>query len=293
MKRLATTAIALAALAWHAHSASETPDTITNPGTRVVITESLRGATVEITDSMGNTTRRHLGGADGVTRTIRTENILELKSVRIGDRNRSRWTVNTGGVNIGWVSAPGHPSNLPVEMGKSWEAGWFEIIGVGFDAGPMTTIRLGIGMDWKNYKITTPDYRYATDSEGVMTGAPYPAGTSPINSRLKTFTLSMPLMVRQKMPFRLMGQQQWVAVGIAPGYSPHASIVTRWETAQGKKVKESTNKTGHRRWVCELVGMLGLSEDVGIYLRYQPMSVVRQSGAPDFRSLSTGLIFFY
>ena len=65
------------------------------------------------------------------------------------------------------------------------------------------------------------------------------------------------------------------------------------EISRSHKDKQSNSKIGHRRWSYELIGMAGISSQVAVYLRYQPMSVLSGAGQPDFKSLSTGLIFFY
>lgn len=205
----------------------------------------------------------------------------------------SRWNVHSGGFAAGFVAALNHPADMPIEMGKSFEFAWTEIIGVGFKATRTTELRLGFGIDWRNYKISTPDRRFTFDDAGNVTTAPYPdIAARPVNSRLKVFNLQLPFAIKQKMPFRLFKQQQWLAVGITLDYSPHASMLTRYATAEGNKVKISSDKIGQRRWSYELTGILGVSEAVGIYVRYQPLSVL-SSPQPDFSSLSTGLIFFY
>lgn len=275
-------------------AATEYRDTTVTEIGRAVITELPDGTTVlEITDKTGSVATRTLGSDASATRKSFSTNITEYTTYRIGLNRGSKWTLNCGGFNIGWTAAQGHPATIPVEQGKSWEIGWMEIVGIGYDASPTTRIKLGLGLDWRNYKITTPDYRFVKTEEGTISTAPYPESTTPRNSRLKVFSLNMPLMVRQQMPFRLFGQQQWIAVGAILDYSPHASLLTRWRDSSGKSTKVSDNKIGHRRWSYEWAAIVGLSDDIGIYMRYQPKSVLSGHGQPDFKSLSTGLIFFY
>ena len=293
MTRIIAT-IAAAILTAMSVYAQENTDTTTTSSKRAVIYELTDGSTVvEVTDANGVMTRTPLSNNN-------TEDVdyISIKSLRIPNHIRmgskySRWDLKCGGFNFGWNFAPGHPGNMPVEAGKSFEIGWFELIGVEYKAGPTTSFNLGFGMDWRNYKISTPDYRFVGSATGGVEMTPYPEGSTPRNSRIKIFTLSMPLMIKQKMPFRLFGSQQWLAVGASLGYSPHGSILTRWSDESGHKDKQSNSKIGHRRWSYELIGMAGISSQVAVYLRYQPMSVLSGAGQPDFKSLSTGLIFFY
>lgn len=279
MKRIFIT-IALAATLTSAISAAERPDTvITETRTDgVIVTSYYPDGTSPRTAAR---TSEELGNP-----------IITINDKSIGFKNR-HWTVTSGGFNIGWVASPGHPSTMPVEMGKSWEIGWYEIIAVRYMPTGSTSISLGFGMDWRNYKITTPDYRFTVGDDRIVAGEPYPAGVSPRNSRLKVFNLSLPLTVKHKLPLRIFGFKQWIAAGVTANYAPHASMLTRWRDSEGKNIKHESNKIGHRRWSCDLTVMLGLSSYLGVYMRYQPQSILKGAGQPDLKSLSTGLILFY
>lgn len=281
MKRISAI-VALAAILTTAINASERPDT--------VITETRPDGVIVTTYYPDGTAPKSTQTATTVYYTNKSSVIIKDKS--IGFKN-SRWKVTSGGFNIGWVAAPGHPSTMPVEMGKSWEIGWYEILGISYQPTTSTSISLGFGMDWRNYKITTPDYRFSVDDDRVVTGEPYPADAAPRNSRLKVFYLSLPFTIKQKLPLRMFGFKQWVAAGVTANYAPHASMLTRWRDTSGKEVKTTSNKIGHRRWSCDITVMLGVSSQVGVYMRYQPQSILRGAGQPDLKSLSTGLIFFY
>lgn len=290
------TAIIIALAAIPASKAQEVADTTLTNTERTVILEHPDGTiTVEVTDSTGTTVHFPIQRVDtaATASTSVRQRITMGKTLNFSIGTRSHWSICSGGFSIGWVSAPGHPSTMPVEMGKSWEISWAEVVGLRYDVSPTTELKLGFGLNWRNYKMTKPESRFTFDNAGNVTSAPYPEGMQPRNSRLKVFNLQLPLAVKQKMPFKLFGQEQWAAVGVTLNYSPHASMLTRYQAPDGSKVKTSCDKIGHRRWSYELTGILGLSEAVGVYVRYQPVSILRGAGQPDFRSLSTGLIFCY
>ena len=272
--------------------AQEIPDSICQKSEQVIIKTLPDGTTtLELTGSDGSTTLSNLK-PDNERIIIITSDTRENHGIKFRTSN-SGWECMSGGFNIGWNFAPQHPRNAPIEPGKSWEIGWFQIAGVRNNITKLTSVSIGVGMDWKNYKITTPDYYFSPDGNGGIDALPYPSGVEPRYSRIKIFTLSLPLMLKQKMPFRLYGTRQWIAVGASLGYSPHGSVLTRWTDDTGRRVRITDKKIGHRRWTCEFVGILGVSSEVGVYVRYQPMSVLRGECQPDFKSLSTGLIFFY
>lgn len=200
------------------------------------------------------------------------------------------WDFSFGGLMFGFVSAPGHPANMPVEMDKSFEIGINHLIGMTYQVNNFS-VKFGFGLDWRNYKITTPDFRF-TDNGSFIGAEPYPEGVTPKNSRLKVFSMQIPLLFKQKMPFRMFGMQQSLMAGVTLNYNSHGSMVSRWTEADGKKVKMNTSHIGQRRFTYDIFGAIGLSNEVGVYVRYSPLSVLRGQNQPDFHSFSTGLIFF-
>ncbi len=283
----------LIALTCHGQEKQDT--TLSKKSDKIIIKEMPDGTTLlELTDTDGDTTITKLNPVSNRTIIInsnRSEHVTNY--TKTYSNSSQKWHFETGALNIGWNFAPGHGHSAPVEAGKSWEIGWFQIAGARYDFSRLTSVSIGIGMDWNNYKITTPDYYFSPNGNGGIETLPYTADVTPRYSRIKTFTLSLPLMIRQRMPFRLYGERQWIAVGASLGYSPHGSVLTRWTDESGRRVRVTDNKIGHRRWTCELIGILGVSSKVGVYVRYQPLSVLRGVGQPDFKSLSTGLILFY
>ena len=104
------------------------------------------------------------------------------------------WNIYSGGFVIGWVDAP---SGLDVNMGRSMELGWLNVAGAKFNTGHGQRITMGVGIDWRNYKLRR-DMRYMWDDDYVWTDL-YPAGATPRSSRLKVFSLTMPIIFRQRL----------------------------------------------------------------------------------------------
>lgn len=292
MKKIITAILAIIITSGAAQAQVSADTTLTVSGRTVIVEHSDGTIMVEVTDNTGKTIQYPIQQTDTTTTSIR-QRVSIGSSLSFNIVHKSPWNICSGGFAVGWVSAPNHPSTMPVEMGKSWEISWEEVLGLRYDISRTTELKLGFGLNWRNYKMTTPDYRFTFDDAGNVTAAPYPDGMIPRNSRLKVFNLRLPLALKQKMPFKLFGQQQWAAVGITLNYSPHASMLTRYQAPDGSKVKTSCDKIGQRRWSYELTGIIGVSEAAGIYIRYQPLSILRGAGQPHFHSLSTGLIFFY
>lgn len=199
------------------------------------------------------------------------------------------WSLSSGLLSFGFVSAPGAPQTLPIEMSKSFEIGWNKIIGARYTYSNFS-FDIGFGINWRNYKITTPDYRFVAEG-GKVSSDLYPEGVDPKNSRLKIFMLEAPVTFKLDMPFRVFGHRPSLTAGVILDYATHGSMLTRWKDAEGHKVKVKSNKIGHRRFGYDIVGILGLSDDVGVMVRYSPLSVLRGNGQPHFHTFSAGLVF--
>lgn len=198
------------------------------------------------------------------------------------------WSLSSGLLSFGFVSAPGAPQTLPVEMSKSFEIGWNKIVGARYTYSNFS-LDIGFGINWRNYKITTPDYRFAVEGGKVYSDV-YPEGVEPRNSRLKIFMLEAPVTLKLRMPFRVFGHRPSLSAGVIFDYATHGSMLTRWNDEKGHSVKVKSNKIGHRRFGYDIVGILGLSDDVGIMVRYSPLSVLRGNGQPHFHTFSAGLV---
>ncbi len=297
MKRLYTLLIAITAISPAITATAATAaDTVIDATTvnRVIIAESNHAATITL-DGIGS-------HADSTfTHRIRlpwngTEHYSAPSTFSVpldGDADcndrLNRWHISTGGVAFGWVNAPG----TPAEMGKSLEIGWFEILGVSYSISRMSTVSVGAGINWRNYKTSLPDVEWQADEAGNATFATWhDTETTSGVSRLKTFSVTIPVMFKQKMPFKLCGQRQWIAAGAELCLTPHASLLSTWHDSEGAKHKLGTDNINHRLFTCNVVGMLGLSDDIGLYVRYCPMRPLA-APSPDFRPLSTGIILFY
>jgi len=113
-------------------------------------------------------------------------------SINIGISNdgNERWNVESGGLMLGWNNAPGLGQ---VQMGKSLDLSWFEIVRARYVITSGTSISLGAGLDWRNYRITTPNSRFV-ENAGTVSLAGYENEVFPNNSRLKTLAINVPLM---------------------------------------------------------------------------------------------------
>ena len=190
------------------------------------------------------------------------------------------WNITSGGLAFGFVD--GISSEADVKMGKSFEISWLNVIGAKYNTGHGQRISVGLGLDWKNYKLGSAE-RFSVDESGVKV-LPYPAGATPRKSRLKVFALELPVIIRQRI-----GRYVDVFAGEITNFNVHSSVVTVYDSPEGK-VEESTSKGIHQAPVTFDV-IAGVNyRKVGAYVRYSPCRVIKDGYGPKINTLSVGLV---
>lgn len=187
------------------------------------------------------------------------------------------WNIYSGGFVIGWVNAP---SGLDVDMGHSMELGWLNVIGAKLNTGHGQRITMGVGIDWRNYKLCRGT-RYAWDDDHVWTDL-YPTDATPRSSRLKVFSLTVPIILRQ----RLVNKVDLMA-GAIVNFNVHGSLETVYDL-DGTKITERTTRIHQVPVTADIFAGVKWS-CLGAYVRYSPCHVLRQEHAPVFTSFSTGI----
>lgn len=295
MKHIYTAIILSVACCSVSVGAQERPDTVmsvTNPSS-VTITENPEGFAVSVLTS----------GPDGESRSeyseafdkpVRIEAVRQRASLTIASSDDNSWDFTLGGPGIGLVNACGQPDGMGIEMGKSFEISWLNAIAVSYRM-PWSTSRLslGIGIDWRNYRISTSATRFIPVEGGGVGIGQYPEGVEAHGSRLKVFGIGMPLIWHQTLPFNIFGDKCLFGLGMVFNYNPHASMLTKWTTADGMKAKQSTDNIGHRRFTVDLIGLVRVWRSISLYVRYSPQTVLKGAGQPRFRPLSSGVVIYY
>lgn len=201
-------------------------------------------------------------------------------------------SMNISGLYFGFVAGQGMPEPMHTQMAKSLEIGIDNLIGLKFKFSKLSSLTTGFGMGWTNYRNSTGDGHWHCEGRTVS-WQPYPEGVSPCGSRIKIYNLKIPVLYKQSMPFTVWGHHPWLGGGVTLNYASHASLKTVWRAPNHEKVSQSSDKIGHRRFSYTLVGMVGVSQGWGIYVRYNPLSVLRGPEQPQFHTLSTGLIIAF
>lgn len=274
---------------------SDTLLNITVPA-RMIITENDKGMRVVVEGS----------GEDGFTASTFTEYTSDaaVKTTknptkkdwieRWADGNitkiregKSWWDFMISGVAIGLVNPINQAPTGGLQWSKSIEICWMSCIGVKYGFAKQSSISLGLGFDWRNYKITTSDRcLVSNDNKGIEWGS-YPDGSKGKNSRLKVFSLQFPLIYSWYIPKSSL----IFKCGPVLNFNTYASLKTAYEDASGNKIEDFTKSISARRFTVDFFGSLSYNSLLGVYVRFSPMKVIDSPSTLNFQPLSVGVTF--
>lgn len=195
-----------------------------------------------------------------------------------------RMNLCVGGFGFGMVNALDAPDGMDVDMGASYELSMDHLLRFNYNLNFSTSVSLGFGMTWRNYRMTGRT-RFIQEGGDLVLGT-YPEGAEIKFSRLKVFSLTVPMMVNQSL-----GKKVVLSVGPVINFNTHGSLKTRY-TLNGEKVKETSNNIHQNRMTVDLMAKLRF-KSLGIYAKYSPMDMLNTEFGPKFRSFSTGITLFY
>lgn len=202
----------------------------------------------------------------------------------------SKWSVAIGGLGFGWnMALDKNPAGMQLRANQSWDITWLYALGVKYSIKALRAdLSLGLGFDWKNYKMASEPWFVPGDGKQVGLGD-MPAGTVAHSSRLKVFSLSVPLVYRQSLGFKLpaCGTPVRLAVGPVLNFNTHGSLLNKYTRADGVEMEQSTNHIGQKKVTVDVYGGLFLNSWLGIYVKYSPMNVLDKG--PQFKSWTMGV----
>ena len=186
---------------------------------------------------------------------------------------------------IGMVNAPKFPDNMKVDMGASYELMIDNIVKCNYYVVPNTTsVSLGFGMTWRNYRMTGTT-RFIKEGDNLILGA-YPEGAEIKFSRVKVYSLMVPLMINQAI-----GRNSVLSFGAVLNFNTHASVKTRY-LLDGEKIKEASNNIHQSSKTIDFMAKLRLGK-IGVYAKYSPSDVLNTAFGPEFNSFSAGVCWFF
>ena len=196
------------------------------------------------------------------------------------------WNLIMSGVTIGLINPINQEPVGGLQWSKSFEISWLSCIGVMY-GNHRASISLGFGFDWRNYKITTSDKCLVANGDKGIEWGSYPSGTRGKNSRLKVFSLQLPLLWTWRIPKSSLEFK----CGPIFNFNTYASLKTAYEDEDGNKMEDFTKAISPRRFTLDFFGSLSYSHAIGLYVRYSPMKVMDAPNTLNFQPLSVGVTF--
>lgn len=183
-------------------------------------------------------------------------------------------------LSFGFITGINQDDGVSINMGQSYEIEWGDVISGKIRVGRKDFLRLGMGFDWRNYRMT--DRMFVKDNDGKISPQDYPAGTEPKFSRIHTFSLSIPLKY-----YHYFNKKIYFAVGPELYFTPWGSLKTKYY--ENREIQKITARNIHENTVSIGVGAEVNIHHIGIYYKYNPFNVLSSSFGPKFSSMTAGL----
>ena len=149
-----------------------------------------------------------------------------------------------------------------------------------FERRHRNSVSLGLGIDWKNYRMTG-DTRFVKAPDGNVALENYPLQVSPDFSRIKVFSLTANLGFTHSFD-----KDFWIGFGPVVNFNVYGSILTEY-SMYGDDIKRKEKDIRQRPITIDWMLRLGIM-GVPLYLKYSGDNVLKDGGVK-FRSLSFGL----
>ena len=149
-----------------------------------------------------------------------------------------------------------------------------------FDRHGHNCLSVGLGIDWKNFRMTD-DQLFTKAPDGNVTVGRYPLEFEPKFSRVKVFSLTATL----RYQFNIA---DGFSIGFGPvvNFNTYASIKTRYKFL-GDKIKHEEKNIRQRPVTIDWMLNMNIAH-LPLYLKYSNDDVLKDGGVK-FRSLSFGL----
>jgi len=174
----------------------------------------------------------------------------------------------------------------PQSVGSSWELMWTIAEVEKFGYGKHHGFSIGFGVDWRNFRIDGRS-KFVKLDDGTVTEESFPAGYDNDFSRIKVFSLTIPVMWKYRT--------KSVTFGLGPviNINSYASIKNRYWDANGEKHKEIFKKIHQRPITVDIMAELNFHNWFSIYGKFSPMTILNSTYAKDvnFQPVSFGVYF--
>ena len=276
----------------NAAAMTENPDTLVDVVSpeQLVITETAQGMTVRVADKETVNTVMVSYGPEATVRTSQktSHSLLRLPFSKdcCKDNCDDRWTLGVSGICIGLTDANGQPAPGGLQWAKSFEISWMSCINANYSFS-RSTLSLGLGFDWRNYKATTNGAWLTATPEGGIAWGTAPEGAQVRYSRLKVFSLQVPLLYSWAIPKTSLAWR----MGPIACFNTYSSLKGIYDDSEGNRCEYFTKALDRRPFTVDFFGCLSYRHYISLYIRYSPMKVMKTGSPINFSPLTIGFGF--
>ena len=145
----------------------------------------------------------------------------------------------------------------------------------------------GIGFDWHNYVLDMN--KHLLEVNGVTSVYDAPAGVNYDFSRLKTFHITIPLLLEWQPTFG-RNHNAFASIGAIAGINTYAAYKIKYKDANGNTMSATESKGLNTAPLSfDFYGQMGYGA-FSVYAKYSPTSIFQSDKGPDLRAVSLGLM---
>ncbi len=143
----------------------------------------------------------------------------------------------------------------------------------------------GLGFNWRNYFLDRNEH--FSEVNGITTIVEAPAGIDYEFSRLRTFHITIPLLLEWQPNFG-KSQKFFVSAGVIGGVNTFASHKVKYKDANNSTVRKVEGKGLNVAPVSlDFHGQIGYGA-WNVYAKYSPFGIFQSQKGPDVRAVSVG-----
>lgn len=239
-----------------------------------------------------------LGSKDNPNyRYVNTIQLVDSNYVSTSSINEKSWDFSIAGFNkpkdssrtlefatrlaFGFNSAPGIPHAADIQPFKSWEIWWIIADWVYKPWRSNHKFSVGVGVDWRNYRITG-NQRFVKDNNAVSLTS-YPTNSSPKFSRIKIFSVNFPLT------YEYDGKYFGFTLGPVINLNTYSSLKTRYNL-DGHKIEDEKSGVRVKPVTIDFMCSVNFNGGPDFYVKYSPCDLMRNGYGPKFKTLSFGIL---
>lgn len=291
MKNLTIKISALAIALCGIGASAEVTDTIMTivGADHLVITENPQGFKAVVSTETGERIYEQTYESGTTVVSHLSQQGFSLTGNRTKTESSVSWDMISGGLGIGFCSAPGAPKAAGIEQGKSFELSFLNILAAQARIRYENYVSLGVGINWRNYRTTLDNCFTVTD--GQVAVGQYPEGVSPRLSRIKIFSVQFPLLYTQWLPFGICREKMAIKLGPIFNLNTYGSVLTAWRDGNSS-AEYKVHNINVRPFTIDLFASIHLWDFCAVYARYSPYNALTGNSHLNFHQFSTGIMWF-